>query len=224
MPRRILLVEDDQELIRHLAQRLSYEGFETLLAPTGDAGLRSAREKRPHLILLDWALPDVSGFSVCRTLKQDQETSWIPVILLTRKREQDRIFGLELGAADCVVKPFSTRELVLRIKAILRRSSVGPQTRHLTLGPVVVDVQAARARVDGNPVELTPIELKLLICLLRAQGKVFTREELLDGIWGRDAEVQDRTVDVHVMRLREKLRSAGELVETVRGVGYRLGV
>ncbi|MBH25525.1 MAG: DNA-binding response regulator [Myxococcales bacterium] len=223
MSRRILIVEDEVEQAGVLKRILTGAGFQTLLASTGGATLRLVREARPHLILLDGTLPDMPGLQVCRILKQDPELSWIPVVLLTRRCEQERILGLELGATDCVVKPFSTRELVLRVKAILKHFSPNADVRVLTLGPVTVDVHAARVRVHGAPIELTPIEYRLLVCLLRAQGKVFTREELLDGIWGRDAEVQDRTVDVHIMRLREKLQSAGEFVETVRGVGYRLG-
>ncbi|MEO1268469.1 MAG: winged helix-turn-helix domain-containing protein [Myxococcota bacterium] len=224
MSRRILIVEDEHELVESMERNLERAGFETLCVDTGGAALATARERRPHLILLDWSLPDGPGLDVCKTLKDDAELQWIPIVLLTRKREQDRIKGLEQGAADCVVKPFSMRELILRIKAILRHFKSAADARILSRGPVSVDVQAARVKVEGELIELTPIEFRLLVCLLRSQGKAFTREELLDGIWGRDADVQDRTVDVHIMRLREKLKSAGELVETVRGVGYRLGV
>jgi two-component system phosphate regulon response regulator PhoB len=197
------------------------------LAATGREGLRLAETEAPDLVLLDLMLPDLSGNEVCRTLKADPRTRDIPVIMLTAKGEEiDRVVGFEIGAEDYVTKPFSVRELLLRVQAILRRTKGAPSQRPDTpdvfeFGLLRVDRGAPRVWVAGDEVELTALELKLLLVLHERKNRVQTRAVLLDDVWGIRADVTTRTVDTHVKRLREKLGPAGDYVETVRGVGYR---
>jgi two-component system phosphate regulon response regulator PhoB len=222
MPR-ILVIEDEPGLQQVLDYNLRREGHEVLLAPSGTEGLRVAREARPDLVLLDWMLPDRSGTEVCRQLKSTKGTSGIPVIFVTaRTDEVDRIVGFEVGAADYIVKPFSIRELVLRVQAVLRRSrDTAEPARTVAFGCLSLDEDAHRIWIDDQEIELTLIEWKLLLALYENRDRVQTRGALLDGVWGMDVSVTTRTVDTHVKRLRDKLQRAGEYIETVRGIGYR---
>ena len=222
MPR-ILVIEDEPGLQHVLDENLRREGHEVLFATSATEGLRLAREARPDLVLLDWTLPDRSGTEVCRLLKSAKSTADIPVIFVTaRSEEVDRIVGFEVGAADYVVKPFSVRELVLRVHAVLRRSrEIVKPDRTVAFGCLSIDEAAHRVRIDDQEIELTLIEWKLLLALHDNRDRVQSRGALLDGVWGMDASVTTRTVDTHVKRLRDKLQRAGEYIETVRGIGYR---
>jgi two-component system phosphate regulon response regulator PhoB len=221
---RILIIEDERDLQTVLEYNFRQAGHEVLQALRGEEGLRLAREHRPELICLDLMLPDLPGTDICRTLKQDPATRAIPVLMLTAKGEEvDRVVGFELGADDYVVKPFSVRELLLRVQAILRRTAPEPAaTRPLIeFGRLRIDRDAHRAWVDGEELQLTALEFKLLVTLHDRRDRVQTRTVLLDDVWGIQADITTRTVDTHVKRLREKLGAAGDYVETVRGVGYR---
>jgi two-component system phosphate regulon response regulator PhoB len=221
----VLLVDDERDLLSLLDFNLRAAGYETLLATTGEQALAHLRRRVPDLVILDIMLPDVSGTEVCRQIKGDVRTRHVPVVMLTAKGEEvDRVVGFEIGADDYVTKPFSVRELVLRLKAVLRRAGGGRTLERPpeAVGPIRVDVDAHRAYVDGAEVPLTPIEFKLLTTLMVRLGRVQSREQLLEDVWEMSAEVETRTVDTHVKRLREKLGSGRDLLETVRGVGYRL--
>jgi two-component system, OmpR family, phosphate regulon response regulator PhoB len=223
---RILVIEDEADIRQILAYNLGVEGHEVLLAERGAAGLTLAREKRPDLVLLDLMLPDVSGLEICRSLKSDGTLRSIPVIMLTARSEEiDRVVGFQLGADDYVAKPFSVRELVLRIAAVLRRAqaTTGPAEtpNEFRFGRLRVDRGAHRAWVDNQEIVLTPLEMRLLCTLYERRGRVQPRGALLDDVWDANPENNTRTVDTHVKRLREKLGPAGVYVETVRGVGYR---
>ncbi len=220
----VLIVDDERDLVSLLDFNLREAGFETAAATTGEQALARARGRVPDLVLLDLMLPDLSGTEVCRQLKGDPRTRQVPVIMLTAKGEEvDRVVGLELGADDYVVKPFSMRELVLRVKAVLRRAPrVGPERPPTSVGPIRVDVEAHRCLVAGEEVPLTPLEFKLLTTLMARLGRVQSREQLLEDVWEMSSELETRTVDTHVKRLREKLGAGRDLLETVRGVGYRL--
>jgi two-component system phosphate regulon response regulator PhoB len=230
MAQRILIVDDEKDLASTLAYNLEREGFDTVTAHTGRAALDAAADAgaAPDLVILDLMLPDVSGFEVCRRLRQMERLKDVPVIMLTAKGEEiDRVVGFEVGADDYVVKPFSVRELLLRVKAILRRrgSEEGaPATEGSTIdfGILKVDEGGHRVWVSGEEIRLTALEFRLLITFLARRGRVQTREVLLSDVWGIEAEVTTRTVDTHVKRLREKLGAAGAYIETLRGVGYRL--
>jgi two-component system alkaline phosphatase synthesis response regulator PhoP len=224
----VLVVEDEPDVAELLRYNLQKEGWEVLAAANGTEALRRARETRPDVILLDIMVPQLNGWEVCRRLKQDPETKAIPVIMVTgRVEEGDKVLGFELGADDYVTKPFSPRELVARIRAVVRRGKVaeGPERKyHLKAGDLEVDRDRFEVRMTGKPVELTPREFELLAALVGTPGRVFGREELLDLVWGRDGFVEPRTVDVHVARLRGKFTAARlppPAIETVRGVGYR---
>ncbi|MBX7097092.1 MAG: winged helix-turn-helix domain-containing protein [Myxococcaceae bacterium] len=220
---RILVIEDERDLQRVLDFNLRQAGHEVLSALKGQEGLALAREKLPDLVLLDLMLPDLSGTEVCKALKRDPRTSGIRVLMLTARGEEvDRVVGFELGADDYVVKPFSVRELLLRIDVILRRgASEQPGKAAIDFGSLKVDREAHRAWVAGAEIELTPLEFKLLVTLFERKNRVQSRAALLDDVWGIQADVTTRTVDTHVKRLREKLGAAGDYVETVRGIGYR---
>ncbi|BDG04002.1 response regulator [Anaeromyxobacter oryzae] len=220
----VLLVDDERDLLSLVDFNLRAAGFETLLATTGEQALAHLRRRVPDLVLLDVMLPDVSGTEVCRRIKSDARTRHVPVVMLTAKGEEvDRVVGFELGADDYVTKPFSVRELVLRLKAVLRRGAGGPAERPPeSVGPIRIDVDAHRAFADGVEIPLTPLEFKLLLTLMSRLGRVQSREQLLEDVWDMSSEVETRTVDTHVKRLREKLGSGRDLLETVRGVGYRL--
>jgi len=229
----VLIVDDERDLRALVDFNLRQAGFRTAQAATGAEALARARSLNPQVIVLDLNLPDVSGTDVCRLLKADPQTQPIPIVMLTaRGAESDRILGLELGADDYVVKPFSVRELVLRLEAICRRqaraaaaSGAAPgssSARTLKSGPIELDTEAFIARVNGEEIPLTLLEFRLLAYLVEGKGRVRTREGLLSDVWNTSPELETRTVDTHVKRLRDKLGDAGELIETVRGLGYRI--
>jgi len=222
---RILVVEDEADIRQVLLYNLGQAGHEAIAAERGADGLALARERRPDLVLLDLMLPDVSGLEICRKLKSDPTLRSIPVMMVTARSEEiDRVVGFELGADDYIVKPFSVRELILRVQAVLRRGqppAASGEGSELVFGKLRVDREAHRAWVDGQEITLTPLEMKLLWTLWERRGRVQSRGTLLDDVWEASPENNTRTVDTHVKRLREKLGAAGAYVETVRGVGYR---
>src|SRR5438876_10047045 len=224
---RVLVVEDEQDVAELIRYNLTREGYEVVVASNGADALKSARELLPEVILLDIMVPQLNGWEVCRRLKQEADTSAIPVIMVTgRVEEGDKVLGFELGADDYVTKPFSPRELVARIRAVARRARPGDAEKkpHVQIGELEIDRYRFEVRMKGHPVDLTPKEFELLAILAGAPGRVFGREELLDAVWGRDGFVEPRTVDVHVARLRAKFTAArlpAPGIETVRGVGYR---
>ena len=221
---RILVVDDEPDIVALVAYHLGRSGYRVSTAATGREALASAREERPALVVLDLMLPELSGFEVLELLREDETLGETPVLMLTARRDEaDRVRGLSLGADDYLVKPFSPRELVLRVRNILRRSRVGG-AKHgvMQIGEVVIDRDALTVSVDSRPVELTATEYKLLLTLADRRGRVQSRSQLLDVVWGSAPDIQTRTVDMHVQRLRAKLGSAGELIETARGFGYRI--
>jgi two-component system phosphate regulon response regulator PhoB len=221
---RILIVEDEQDLAGLLDYNLKAAGYQTEIAATGAGALARARAWNPDLLLLDLMLPDISGHEVIRLLKADPAHGRTAVVMVTAKgQEQDRVQGLELGADDYVVKPFAVKELVLRVKAVLRRLANDSQgTALVRAGEIELDPSRHEVRVKGELVVLTALEFRLLKTLLERPGRVQTREVLLADVWGIEAEIMTRTVDTHIKRLREKLGPPGERIETVRGVGYKL--
>jgi two-component system phosphate regulon response regulator PhoB len=222
MPSHILVVEDEPDLRRVMTYNFKQAGFDVVSAPDGETALRAVKEERFDLVLLDLMLPDMPGTEVCRRLKQGAQTSTIPVVMVTAKGEEiDRIVGFELGADDYVVKPFSVRELLLRVQAVLRRT-VTSDAPVLEFKDLRVDRVAHRVWVRGEELQLTTLEFKLLVTLLDRRNRVQSRGVLLSDVWGLDSEIASRTVDTHVKRLREKLGGAGYYIETVRGVGYRV--
>jgi len=222
---KVLIVEDETDLVRTLEYNFRQAGFEVYTATTGREGLRIAAAKTPDLVLLDLMLPDLQGVEVCRLLKADPKTRATPVIILTARGEEvDRVVGFEIGADDYVTKPFSVRELVLRVRAVLRRGeSTGKPAEIVKLGQLTIDSEAHRVHVEGREVSLTALEFRLLRTLVQRRDRVQTRETLLNDVWGLNLNVETRTIDTHIKRLREKLGKAGSLIETVRGVGYRFG-
>jgi DNA-binding response OmpR family regulator len=219
--RKILIIEDETDVADLLTLNLRKAGFRVSPAVDGASGLQKARDDRPDFIILDLMLPKMSGLEVCRILKSDTATSQIPILMLTAKAEEvDRIVGLEFGADDYVTKPFSPREIVLRIRAILRRGETADES--LKAGPISIDAARHEVRVNGKPVHLTSLEFKLLRTLMQRHGRVQDRDRLLNEVWGYESVIDTRTVDTHVRRLREKLGKAGDAIETVRGFGYRL--
>ena len=224
MRKLILIIEDEQDLVDTLSYSLQQSGFETRAALSGaEAFEQLQRKPLPNLVLLDLMLPDTSGMDICRQMKADPKMRQIPVLMLTAKSDEtDRIGGFEAGADDYVVKPFSVRELQLRIEAILRRGTESvDRGRRIECGILTVDLDTHEVLVDGQPVILSSLEFRLLAFFLKNQGHVLSRDQLLEKVWGIASNVQTRTVDVHIMRLREKLGEAGEYVATVRGFGYR---
>jgi two-component system phosphate regulon response regulator PhoB len=220
---RILVIEDETDIQQVLDYNLREKGHKVFITGNGEEGLKLAREKRPDLILLDLMLPGMPGTEVCKVLKADPATKNTQVVMLTAKGEEiDRVVGFELGADDYVVKPFSVRELLLRVQAILRRSQ-GEQEAAVgfQFGKLRVDREAHRVWAEDQELELTALEFKLLVTLYDRRNRVQTRSALLSDVWGIDADITTRTVDTHVKRLREKLGEAGNYIETVRGVGYR---
>ncbi len=221
---RILLVEDEPDIAEVLAYNLGKEGFEVETEERGDAALDRIRSHRPDLLILDLMLPGLDGLEIARILQRDPRTAALPVIMLTARGEEvDRIVGLELGADDYVTKPFSPREVVLRVKAILRRSrGTGPAGDLLEVGPLRLDRAAHRLEVGGEEVTLTATEFRLLQLLMERVGRVQTRGQLLSDVWGYAEDIDSRTVDTHIRRLRRKLTTEADRIETVIGVGYRL--
>jgi two-component system phosphate regulon response regulator PhoB len=221
---KILIIEDEQDVIDLVTLHLRKAGFAVSTATDGAVGLRLAREEIPALIILDLLLPKMPGLEVCKVLKTDLATKQIPVLMLTAKAEEiDRIVGLEFGADDYVTKPFSPRELVLRVNAILRRGkSEGVEEKKLSIGSITLDPARHRVEVGGRAVRLTSVEFKLLGMLMRRQGRVQERDRLLNEVWGYESVIDTRTVDTHIRRLRKKLGKASAAIETVRGFGYRI--
>jgi two-component system phosphate regulon response regulator PhoB len=220
----ILIVDDEPDLVSTLDYNLTKAGYQTRTAYTGEDGLAlSEQSPRPDLIILDLMLPDISGTEVCRRLRASDKTRDIPVLMLTAKGEEiDRVVGFEVGADDYVTKPYSVRELMLRIGAILRRATAEGLGEHMeSFGRLRVDREGHRVWVDDMEVSLTALEFRLLTTFLARKGRVQSRDLLLADVWGIESEVTTRTVDTHVKRLREKLGLAGSYVETLRGVGYR---
>ncbi|MFN8665661.1 MAG: response regulator transcription factor [Gemmatimonadaceae bacterium] len=222
---RVLVVDDEPDIVALVAYHLVKAGYRVSTASSGPDAVAQARQERPALVVLDLMLPGMSGFEVLEQLRGDDATRDVAVLMLTaRKDEPDRIKGLSLGADDYLTKPFSPQELILRVGAILRRLQAGQQQPGETLrvGPIAIDRAAHRVHVDGHEIELTPTEYKLLLTLAERRGRVQARAHLLETVWDAAPDIQTRTVDMHVQRLRTKLESAGELIETVRGFGYRL--
>jgi two-component system phosphate regulon response regulator PhoB len=220
---RVLVIEDEKDLQRVLEYNLRQAGHDVLSATRGPDGLRLARESHPELILLDLMLPGLAGKDICRLLKDAPETRGIPIIIITARGEEvDRVLGFELGADDYVVKPFSVRELLLRVQAVLRRRQ-GPDeaATAMSFGILRIDREAHRTWVQGHEIQLTTLEFKMLLTLYDRRDRVQSRATLLEDIWDMDAEVTARAVDTHMARLREKLGEAGRYIETVRGAGYR---
>src|SRR5215470_5877947 len=219
---RVLIVDDDPDIQRLVCFNFSKEGFEVTVAASGRKALESIQRQPPDMIVLDLMLPDIDGMEVCRTLRQRENSRRIPIIMLTaRSEEVDRVVGFELGADDYVMKPFSPRELVLRVKSIFRRVK-DDRSDFLRVGAIQLFPERRQVMAENRAVILTAKEFDLLHELMRARGNVLTREFLMDKVWGYHGEATSRTLDTHVRRLREKLGDEGELVETVRSVGYRI--
>jgi two-component system phosphate regulon response regulator PhoB len=222
MPDSVLIVEDEQDVIDLLRYNLNRAGFDVLIATNGVKGLEMARSKRPDVMILDLMLPQLSGEKVCKALKDDPDTATIPIIMLTAKGQpNDRVFGFELGADDYVPKPFSPKELVLRIQALLRRIRTAAKADILEVGPFRVDKGAFEIRMGGQRMELTTTEFRLLTLLVERRGRTQSRETLLFDVWGYQNAIDTRTVDTHMRRLREKLGDLSSWLETIRGEGYR---
>jgi two-component system phosphate regulon response regulator PhoB len=223
----VLVVDDEPDIVALVAYHLARAGYRVSTAASGTEALALARQDRPALVVLDLMLPGLDGYEVLERLRADDATRDVAVLMLTARREEaDRIRGLALGADDYLAKPFSPQELVLRVGAILRRVGAAPRMAvdALTVGPLAIDRGAHRVSVDGTEVELTPTEYRLLLTLAERRGRVQARSHLLETVWEAAPDIQTRTVDMHVQRLRAKLGAAGELIETVRGFGYRLRV
>jgi two-component system phosphate regulon response regulator PhoB len=226
MNAKVLVVEDEEALALLLQYNLEAEGFRVSLAQRGDEAEVAISEDPPDLIILDWMLPGLSGIELCRRLRTGKTARPIPILILTaRGEEQDRIRGLTVGADDYVVKPFSVPELLARVRAILRRASPARIAQTLEVDGIQLDREAYRVVRNGRQVRLGPTEFKLLEFLMESPGRVFTRTQLLDGVWGRDVYVDERTVDVHIGRLRKAINRGKEKdpIRTVRGAGYALG-
>jgi phosphate regulon transcriptional regulator PhoB len=219
---KILVVDDERDIVDLISYNLEREGFKVIPAYNGEHALELAEKEFPNLIVLDLMLPGISGLDICRVLRNKSETSRIPIIILSAKAtEPDIVVGLELGADDYITKPFSHRELVARVNAVLRRASrVEDSKERLSIGNLVIDPANYQATWKGNPIELTSTEFNLLLFLVQRPGRVLTRQQILDGVLGDDAFVTERTVDVHIRRLRKKLEEASPYIVTRRGIGY----
>lgn len=222
MKPKILVVDDEPDAVELIAFNLQAAGFEVVTAADGAEALRKTRSHAPKLVVLDLMLPEVDGLEVCKLLRRDPATAGIPILMLTaRASEVDRVVGLELGADDYVTKPFSPRELVLRVKKLLERGQPAPPRERLSHGVLLLDVPRHLVTVRGKRVDLTATEFKLLHLLIERAGRVQTRDQLLKDVWEYDVAIDTRTVDTHMRRLREKLGPAARHLDTVRGVGYR---
>jgi len=225
MASRVLIVEDERDIRDLVLFHLEREGFQVSSASSGEEALRQVRHAGPDLVLLDLMLPAMGGLEVCRKLRQDPATAALPIVMLTAKGDEvDRVLGLELGADDYIVKPFSPKELLARVRAVLRRAKLAPGAPAIAIGTLAIDPGTRTVTVQGAPLTLTHKEFELLGALADAQGRVLSREFLLDRVWGysRAGEIESRTVDVHVRRLRVKLGPEGRRILTVKSVGYRL--
>ncbi|MFA5887062.1 MAG: response regulator [Patescibacteria group bacterium] len=221
----VLIIDDERDIAESIEYNLEKEGFSVSKAFDGNTGLKMAKDKKPSILLLDLMLPGISGLDVCRILKNDPKTASLPIIMLTAKSsEVDKIVGLELGADDYITKPFSMRELIARIKTILKRYGVKTdkiQPVNIKIQELEIDTERHEVKVGNRIVELTAKEFALLLYLAENKDKVYSREKLLDTVWGVEVAIETRTVDVHVRRLREKLGKAGKYIQTLRGVGYK---
>ena len=219
----VVVIDDEKDLIELVRYNLEKEGFDVIGAMNGEAGLEIARQHRPNLILLDLMLPGMDGLEVCRRIRSDNSTVRIPIIILTAKADEpDRIVGLELGADDYITKPFSPRELAARVKAVLRRAGDHQEPAEvIRRGDLLVDVARHEVSCKGAKVSLTATEFRILQFLASRPGRVYSRNEIMDAAMGHDSAVLDRTIDVHVAAIRKKLGKCGELIETLRGVGYK---
>jgi len=225
MSSRVLIIEDDPSIVEMLRYNLEKAGFDPLVAMDGEEGVMMVEEEAPDLVVLDWMLPLMSGIEVCRRIRRRPESKDLPIIMLTAKGEEtDRVRGLESGADDYVVKPFSPSEMMARIRAVLRRAKPSLSEETLEYSGIIMDLAAHRVTRDGDPVKLGPTEYRLLKVFLERPGRVFSREQLLDMAWGRDIHVEPRTVDVHIRRLRKALNEGErmDLLRTVRSAGYAL--
>jgi two-component system phosphate regulon response regulator PhoB len=220
---KILIVEDDKHISKLVKYNLEKAGYDCIVADDGEEAMDVLARQRTDLIILDIMLPEMDGFEVCRLIKQNDKLKNIPIIMLTAKGEEvDRVVGLELGADDYMVKPFSPRELILRIRAILRRGRPEETAKEvIERGDLIIDISKHKVTVKGKEVELTPVEFKLLVTLIERAGRVQSRDRLLSDVWNMNADIYTRTVDTHIKRVREKLGKMGDLIETVRGLGYR---
>ena len=222
---KILIVEDEPNQVELIEFNLNSEGYEVVVARDGEEALNLAEEENPDLILLDWMLPKVSGIEVCRQLRRSKMTREIPIVMLTaRSEESDKIRGLDIGADDYITKPYSIKELLARVRAAMRRPSASVISDQLIVGNIVVDLQKHIVAIDGLQVNLGPTEYRLLVTLMQSPERVFSREQLLDHVWGISANVDTRTVDVHVARLRKVIEVGANknIIRTVRGFGYAL--
>ncbi|MBC8088403.1 MAG: response regulator transcription factor [Phycisphaerae bacterium] len=222
---RVLVVDDEKDIVALVAYHLTRSGYQVTTASTGQEALREAQREKPALVVLDLMLPGMSGFDVLEQLRSDERTRTVAVLMLTARREEpDRIRGLSLGADDYLTKPFSPEELVLRVAAILRRTRSAPSTSPdtMSIGPMVIDRAAMTVDVDDTRLDLTATEFKLLMTLVERRGRVQGRAHLLETVWEAAPDIQTRTVDMHIQRLRTKMGPAGDMIETVRGFGYRL--
>jgi len=225
MSSRVLIVEDEPDIRELVVHHLKRDGYQVTAASSGEEALRQVQAVPPDLVLLDLMMPVMDGLEVCRRLRQDPATAGLPIVMLTAKGDEvDRVLGLELGADDYIVKPFSPKELLARVRAVLRRSGAAPGAAPLRLGALVMDLGTHTVSVGGLALSLTPKEFDLLRALVEARGRVLSREFLLDRVWGysRASEIESRTVDVHVRRLRVKLGAEGRRILTVKSVGYRM--
>jgi two-component system alkaline phosphatase synthesis response regulator PhoP len=227
MKEKILIVDDEKDIVKMIDYNLKKEGYKTISAYNGEDALEYAKKEIPDIIILDLMLPGIDGLDVCRQLKKEGKTASIPIIMLTAKtKESDKIVGLELGADDYVTKPFSPRELLARVKAVLRRAKDREQLPEiLKIGDLAIDFAKIAVSVKGKQVELTAKEFELLKTLIKSKGRVLSRNFLLDNVWGFDSlEIQTRTVDVHIRTLRKKIKSEAKRIITVKNYGYRFNV
>jgi DNA-binding response OmpR family regulator len=220
---KILVVDDEPDALELIGFNLKGAGYDVMTAEDGNSALRKARTRKPDLILLDLMIPEVDGLEVCKILRRDPDTSAIPIIMVTAKAgEFDRVLGLELGANDYITKPFSPRELVLRVKNLVQRANPVEEKRdHFEVGELSIDIPRHEVKVERKVIDLTATEFKLLTTLLQRRGRVQSREKLLQDVWEYENLIDTRTVDTHMRRLREKLGKAARFLDTVRGVGYR---
>ena len=224
-PKKILVIDDEPDVTDLVAYHLRAKGYQVQTVTNASSSIGVARTLLPDLVILDIMMPDLNGTQICRILRADPKLKNVPIVFLTAKAEEsDRVSGFEVGCDDYICKPFSIKELMLRVQSILRRKTDGipEETRRLQVGRIVVDVERHEATVNDRPVELTATEFKLLRLLMERRGRVQTREHLLINVWNYETEIETRTVDTHVRRLREKLGSEADRIETIRGVGYRM--
>ena len=223
MSQKIYIVEDEPDIRETLKYNFSNEGFEVFTAPDGEEALSNIKKVLPDVLILDLMLPGLSGLDVCKSIRADDDIRDMSIIMLTAKGEEiDRVIGFELGADDYVTKPFSVRELILRVKVLLKKQRESlVENKLVTFGPIRIDLDAHELRINDKEIVLTALEFKLLQHLVKRKGRVQTREQLLGDVWGYSAEVTTRTVDTHIKRLREKLGNTSKYIQTIRGVGYR---